>query len=66
MIPVASQLLLLCLNHTIVCEPPPPPPIQYYEQGKACYIDGIFHESCPPLTKPTTHTYNKDPYTKIK
>ena len=33
---------------TVCANPPPPPPtIRYYEPGKACYIQGVFHESCP-------------------
>ena len=27
--------------------PPKVPPVRYYEPGKACYIEGVFHEDCP-------------------
>jgi len=24
--------------------------IKYYEQGKACYVEGVFYESCPKIS----------------
>ena len=32
----------VCANPTT-----PPPVIRHYEPGKACYVAGVFHESCP-------------------
>jgi hypothetical protein len=63
---LALDLINICLQGIFICQPPDPPPIQYYEQGKACYINGTFHESCPNLTKPYVSVYNQPPYTKIK
>jgi len=55
-------ILQACLNHWFICEPPTPPPISYYQEGYACYVDGIFHQKCPKpdyLTKPPFNPYNK-------
>ena len=24
--------------------------VKYYEQGKSCYVEGVFHESCPKMS----------------
>ena len=57
---LALDLINICLQGIFICQPPDPPPIQYYEQGKACYINGTFYQSCPQtLTKPTFNPYNK-------
>ena len=69
MIPIAVQILQLCLSQSYICPPPDPPPMSYYQEGYSCYINGVFHESCPKpdyLTQRTITPYNRDPYTKIK
>lgn len=49
--PVILQgLLVLCSEQMFICEPSAPPPaVRYYEPGKACYIEGVFHKSCPKM-----------------
>jgi len=47
---ILQGILALCLEQTILCEPSPPPAaIRYYEPGKACYIEGVFYQSCPKM-----------------
>jgi len=28
---------------------PKPSVIKHYEQGKACYVEGVFYQSCPKM-----------------
>ncbi|AFK66355.1 hypothetical protein SWPG_00106 [Synechococcus phage S-CBM2] len=44
---IAAWLLTACLEGNIVCVRDQVPKMKYYEPGKACYIEGIFYESCP-------------------
>ncbi len=45
---VLNGILVLCLEGWYICERNyEPPKLKYYEPGTACYIEGVFHESCP-------------------
>lgn len=44
---VALWVLTACLEGNIMCVRGHVPTTKYYEPGKACYIEGVFHESCP-------------------
>jgi hypothetical protein len=45
-------ILMLCLEGNYICERGNTiSPVRYYEQGKACYIEGVFHTSCPPIAE---------------
>jgi len=44
---IAAWVLALCLEGNIICERNRIQPVKYYEPGKACYIEGVFYESCP-------------------
>lgn len=45
---VLSWVLTQCIEGSIICERGQVPTVKYYEPGKACYIEGVFYESCPP------------------
>jgi hypothetical protein len=48
---IFEGLLIMCLNGNVICEKNySKPSIKYYEPGKACYIEGVFYESCPKQT----------------
>jgi hypothetical protein len=54
---LAPFVVGICLNNFVsvkgdICNfrQSPPPVIKYYEQGKACYIEGVFHQSCPKMS----------------
>lgn len=45
---ILFNILMLCVEGDYLCERDvPAPQIKYYEEGKACYIEGVFHQSCP-------------------
>jgi hypothetical protein len=46
---IATWILTLCLDGNIMCVRNQIPKIKYYEQGKACYVEGVFYQSCPKM-----------------
>jgi len=41
-------ILMMCMEGNYICvRSETVPQVKYYEPGKACYIEGVFHESCP-------------------
>jgi hypothetical protein len=45
-----TSILMLCLEGNILCERDlSNPQLKYYEPGKACYIEGVFYQSCPKM-----------------
>lgn len=45
-----TALLTMCLEGNYICERNMIKPTQkFYESGKACYIEGVFYQSCPQL-----------------
>jgi hypothetical protein len=47
---ILAPILMLCLSGSYICERQERvPQIKYYETGKACYIEGVFYESCPKM-----------------
>jgi len=53
---LAPAALMLCaesaLSNRGYCslDRPKPNVVRYYEPGKACYIEGVFHQSCPKMS----------------
>jgi hypothetical protein len=46
---IAAWVLTACLEGNIMCVRGKAPAIKYYETGKSCYIEGVFHQSCPKM-----------------
>jgi len=47
-IPTALTILQLCLDGAYICiRDTPVPRMVYYEPGTSCYVNGVFHQSCP-------------------
>jgi len=47
---VITSVLMLCLEGNVVCERNlTKPQLKFYEPGKACYIEGVFYQSCPKM-----------------
>jgi hypothetical protein len=47
---ISSWILATCLDGNIICERNMKvPAIKHYEPGKACYIEGVFYQSCPQM-----------------
>jgi hypothetical protein len=45
---ILNSILMMCLNRNLVCEKQHERyTLKYYQTGKACYIEGVFYESCP-------------------
>ena len=46
---IVNGILVMCLEGNYICERNNIQPVKYYEPGKACYIEGVFHQSCPQI-----------------
>ena len=53
---LAPVLFSLCTDGLLngqgdycVINRPEPYKVRYYEPGKACYVQGVFYESCPKM-----------------
>jgi len=41
-------LLFLCSNQIYICEfSKPSTAVNYHELGLSCYVNGVFHQTCP-------------------
>jgi len=53
---LAPAALMLCVESALsnrgycALDQPKPNVVRYYEPGKACYIEGVFHQSCPKMS----------------
>lgn len=52
----APAALMLCAESALsnrgycALDQSKPTVIKYYEPGKSCYIEGVFHQSCPKIS----------------
>ena len=53
---LAPAALLMCAESALsnrgycALDQPRPAVVKYYEPGKSCYIEGVFHQSCPKMS----------------
>ena len=53
---LAPAALMMCAESALsnkgycALDQPKPSVVKYYEPGKACYIEGVFHQSCPKMS----------------